>query len=58
MKYKIFEEQYKWDLEEELNDFAKNNEIQQISLAITKYGYENHYCAVVGYVSQEVQLDK
>lgn len=54
MKYKIFEEQYKWDLEEELNDFAKNNDIQQISLAITKYGYENHYCAVVGYVSQEV----
>ncbi len=32
MKFKIFEEDTRYKLEKELNDFAKNNEIQHISL--------------------------
>ena len=30
MKFKIFEEDTRYKLEKELNDFAKNNEIQHI----------------------------
>lgn len=54
MKFKIFEEDTRYKLEKELNDFAKNNEIQHISLATSKTGYANYYAAVVSYVSREV----
>ncbi|NTP74552.1 hypothetical protein HQ866_00130 [Enterococcus faecium] len=52
MEFKIFEEDTRYELEKELNDFAKNNEIQHISLATSKGGYTTYYAAVVSYVSQ------
>ncbi|MCL6150906.1 hypothetical protein J3R95_12785 [Enterococcus faecium] len=52
MKFKIFEEDTRYELEKKLNDFAKNNEIQHISLATSKSGYATYYAAVVSYVSQ------
>ncbi|MDV4863231.1 hypothetical protein NNG58_05845 [Enterococcus faecium] len=54
MEFKIFEEDTRYKLEKELNDFAKNNEIQHISLATSKGGYTTYYAAVVSYVSREV----
>ncbi|EME8227505.1 hypothetical protein K0X99_001243 [Enterococcus faecium] len=54
MKFKIFEEDTRYELEEKLNEFAKNNEIQHISLATSKGGYTTYYAAVVSYVSREV----
>ncbi len=54
MNFKIFEEDSRYDLEKELNEFAKNNEIKHISLATSKRGYANYYAAVVSYVSREV----
>ncbi|WP_181044720.1 hypothetical protein [Enterococcus faecium] len=52
MKFKIFEEDTHYELEEKLNEFAKNNEIQHISLTASKSGYTTYYAAVVCYVSQ------
>ncbi len=52
MEFKIFENNSRFDLEKELNEFAKNNDIQHISLATSKRGYANYYAAVVSYVSQ------
>ncbi|OTN81842.1 hypothetical protein A5828_001350 [Enterococcus faecium] len=52
MEFKIFEEDTRYELEKELNDFAKNNEIQHISLATSKRGYTTYYAAVVSFVSQ------
>lgn len=54
MNFKIFEEDTRYELEEKLNEFAKNNEIQHISLATSKRGCANYYAAVVSYVSREV----
>ncbi|MDQ2047248.1 hypothetical protein [Enterococcus faecium] len=52
MKFKIFEEDFRYDLEKESNEFAKNNEIKHISLTTSKRGYTTYYAAVVSYVSQ------
>ena len=52
MEFKIFEEDTRYELEKELNDFAKNNEIQHISLTAFMAGYTTYYAAVVSYVSQ------
>lgn len=52
MEFKIFEEDTRYELEEKLNEFAKNNEIQHISLTASKSGYTTYYTAVVSYVSQ------
>ncbi|HFD1599188.1 TPA: hypothetical protein QFQ48_000383 [Enterococcus faecium] len=52
MKFKIFEEDTRYKLEKELNDFAKNNEIQHISLTAFMAGYTTYYAAAVCYVSQ------
>ncbi len=54
MKFKIFEEDTRYELEEKLNEFAKNNEIQHISLTASKSGCTTYYAAVVSYVSREV----
>ncbi|HFC9345252.1 TPA: hypothetical protein QFG24_000409 [Enterococcus faecium] len=54
MKFKIFEEDTRYELEKELNDFAKNNEIKHISLTAYMAGYSTYYAAVVSYVSREV----
>ncbi|EHK0650346.1 hypothetical protein [Enterococcus faecium] len=54
MEFKIFEEDTRYELEEKLNEFAKNNEIQHISLTASKSGYSTYYAAVVSYVSREV----
>ncbi len=52
MEFKIFEEDTRYELEEKLNEFAKNNEIQHISLTASKSGCTTYYAAVVSYVSQ------
>ncbi|HGF7367242.1 TPA: hypothetical protein QFV31_000830 [Enterococcus faecium] len=52
MEFKIFEEDTRYELEKKLNEFAKNNEIQHISLTASKSGYTTYYAAVVSYVSQ------
>ena len=52
MEFKIFEEDTRYELEEKLNEFAKNNEIQHISLTASKSGCTAYYAAVVSYVSQ------
>ncbi|MCO5429653.1 hypothetical protein NG848_08110 [Enterococcus faecium] len=52
MEFKIFEEDTRYELEEKLNEFAKNNEIQHISLTAFKVGYTTYYAAAVCYVSQ------
>lgn len=52
MKIKIFEENSRYELEKKLNEFAKNNDIQQISLTAFMAGYTTYYAAVVSYVSQ------
>lgn len=52
MKFKIFEEDTRYELEKELNDFAKNNEIKHISLTAYMAGYSTYYAAAVCYVSQ------
>ncbi|MCA6745405.1 hypothetical protein [Enterococcus lactis] len=54
MEFKIFEEDTRYELEEKLNEFAKNNEIQHISLTAFMAGYTTYYAAVVSYVSREV----
>ena len=51
MEFKIFEEDTRYELEEKLNEFAKNNEIQHISLTASKSGYTTYYAAVVSYVN-------
>lgn len=57
MKYKIFEEKYKCDLEEELNDFAKNNDIQQISITNAVYGFKTYYTVVVAYIPKQEEAE-
>ena len=52
MEFKIFKEGARYKLEEELNEFAKDNEIHHVSLATSKRGYTTYYAAVVSYVSQ------
>ena len=52
MKFKIFEEDTRYELEKELNDFAKNDEIKHISLTAYMAGYSTYYAAAVCYVSQ------
>lgn len=52
MSFKIFEENPRYELEKKLNEFAKNNEIQHISLTAFMVGYTTYYAAVVNYVSQ------
>ena len=52
MKFKIFEEDTRYELEGKLNEFAKNNEIQHISLTAFMAGYTTYYAAAVCYVSQ------
>ncbi|WP_198526854.1 hypothetical protein [Enterococcus durans] len=54
MEFKIFEEDTRYELEEQLNDFAKNKEIQHISLTAFMAGYTTYYAAIVSYVSREV----
>ena len=51
MKFKIFEKDTRYELEQELNDFAKNNEIKHISLTAFMAGYSTYYAAVVSYVN-------
>lgn len=52
MEFKIFEEDTRYELEEKLNEFTKNNEIQYVSLTAYMVGYTTYYAAVVSYVSQ------
>ena len=52
MEFKIFEEDTHYELEEKLNEFTKNNEIQHVSLTAYMVGYTTYYAAVVSYVSQ------
>lgn len=56
MKFKIFENNSRFDLEKELNEFAKNNDIQQISLANAEYGYETFYSFAVGYSPKQEEV--
>ncbi|ENZ5543364.1 hypothetical protein ACGWJW_002759 [Enterococcus hirae] len=57
MKIKIFENFSRFDLEEELNEFAKNNDILQISLATAEYGYKTCYSFAVGYSPKQEKAE-
>ncbi|EME3565771.1 hypothetical protein QUO84_000527 [Enterococcus faecium] len=52
MSFKIFKENSHYELEKKLNEFAKNNKIQHISLTAFMAGYTTYYAAAVSYVSQ------
>lgn len=58
MKIKIFENFSRFDLEKELNEFAKNNDILQISLATTEYGCETCYSFAVGYIPKQEERNE
>ncbi|HGF7680334.1 TPA: hypothetical protein QFM39_002428 [Enterococcus faecium] len=52
MEFKIFKEGARYKLEEELNEFAKDNEIHHVSLTVYTAGCTTYYAAIVSYVNQ------
>ena len=48
----IIESRKKSDLEEKLNEFARNYHIESISYAIVKFGYDAQYSCCVVYTNK------
>lgn len=51
-KVQIFENDNRWDLKNEINEFAKTHHIEQISYAVTPH-YHDYYSCCVLYTEKE-----
>lgn len=49
MECSIFEDDSRYGLEKDINEFIKDKEDVSISLATTKFGYSTYYTAIVCY---------